>query len=90
MQETGETASNKELMKKALEQLPCPPTVECGNQLDLSGGAIYVNKSNPVISRSKIINNVAGFGYPLKIVVSVGIDTTTVITNHPLKKGRKQ
>jgi signal transduction histidine kinase/DNA-binding response OmpR family regulator len=53
---------DKELMKKALEQLPCPPTVECGNQLDLSGGAIYVNKSNPVISRSKIINNVAGWG----------------------------
>jgi hypothetical protein len=28
--------------------------------------------------------------YPLKIVVSVKKDTITVITNYPLKKGRKK
>jgi hypothetical protein len=28
--------------------------------------------------------------YPLKIAVSVGEDLMTVITNYPLKKGRKK
>jgi len=37
----------------------------------------------------EIIRDVAGFRYPLKIVVSVAGDTATVITNYPLKKGRK-
>ena len=36
-----------------------------------------------------IIKEVPGFRYPLKIVVSVDGDTATVITNYPLKKGRK-
>jgi hypothetical protein len=36
-----------------------------------------------------IIKDVPGFRYPLKIVVSVTGDTATVITNYPLKKGRK-
>lgn len=36
----------------------------------------------------EIIRDVAGFQYPLKIVVSVAGDTATVITNYPLKKGR--
>ena len=36
----------------------------------------------------EIIQDVAGFQYPLKIVVSVAGDTATVITNYPLKKGR--
>jgi hypothetical protein len=31
-----------------------------------------------------------GQKYPLKIVVSVEKDTITVITNYPLKKGRKK
>jgi len=38
----------------------------------------------------EIIRDVAGFQYPLKIVVSVAGDTATVITNYPLKKGRKK
>lgn len=38
----------------------------------------------------EIIENVEGFKYPLKIAVSVDDDITTVITNYPLKKGRKR
>ena len=38
----------------------------------------------------EIIRDVAGFQYPLKIVVSVSGDTATVITNYPLKKGKKK
>lgn len=37
----------------------------------------------------KIIENVEGFKYPLKIVVAVENETLTVITNYPVKKGRK-
>ncbi|NIA10289.1 MAG: hypothetical protein GWP10_11330 [Nitrospiraceae bacterium] len=39
-------------------------------------------------SNHEIIENVAGFKYPLKVVVSVEGDIITVITNYPLKKGR--
>lgn len=35
------------------------------------------------------IENVKGFKYPLKVIVSVEDDIITVITNYPLKKGRK-
>jgi len=38
----------------------------------------------------EIIENAQGFKYPLKIVVSVEGDIVTVITNYPLKKGRKK
>ena len=38
----------------------------------------------------KIIKDVDGFKYPLKIVVSVEKDTITVITNYPLKKGMER
>jgi hypothetical protein len=38
----------------------------------------------------EIIKNVSDASYPLKIVVSVEKDTVTVITNYPLKKGRKR
>lgn len=38
----------------------------------------------------EIIKNVSGFKYPLKIVVSVQEDLITVVTNYPLKKGRKK
>ena len=38
----------------------------------------------------EIIENVEGFNYPLKIVISVEKDIITVITNYPLKKGRKK
>lgn len=37
----------------------------------------------------EIIENVKGFKYPLKVVVFVEDDMITVITNYPLKKGRK-
>ena len=37
----------------------------------------------------EIIETVEGFKYPLKIVVTVEDDTITIITNYPLKKGRK-
>ena len=39
--------------------------------------------------RHDIIRDVPGLRYPLKIVVSVAGDTATVITNYPVKKGRK-
>jgi hypothetical protein len=32
---------------------------------------------------------VEGFKYPLKIVVAVEDDVITIVTNYPLKKGRK-
>jgi hypothetical protein len=38
----------------------------------------------------EIIRNVEGFKFPLKIVVFVKEDLATVITNYPLKKGRKR
>lgn len=36
----------------------------------------------------ELIRNIAGFKYPIKIVVSVENHIITVITNYPLKKGR--
>ena len=41
------------------------------------------------VGTHEIIENVEGFKYPLKVVVAVENDVTTVITNYPLKKGRK-
>lgn len=38
----------------------------------------------------EVIQSVPGLGYPLKIVVLVAKYGTTVITNYPLKKGRKK
>jgi hypothetical protein len=40
--------------------------------------------------RQEILKNISGSPYPLKIVVSVEGDKATVITNYPLKKGRKK
>ncbi len=37
----------------------------------------------------EIIRDVVGFKYPLKIVVTVENDIATVVTNYPLKKGRR-
>jgi hypothetical protein len=37
-----------------------------------------------------IVRNVAGFEYPLKIVIAVDGDIITIKTNYPLKKGRKK
>ncbi len=38
----------------------------------------------------EIIEDVEGFKYPLKIVISVENDIITVITNYPFKKGRNE
>jgi len=38
----------------------------------------------------ELIRDIAGFKYPIKIVISVESDIMTVITNYPLKKGRTQ
>ena len=37
----------------------------------------------------EIIRDVEGFKYPLKIVVKVEGDIVTIVTNYPLKKGRR-
>jgi len=39
--------------------------------------------------KKEIIEEIKGFRYPLKIVISVEEDMITVITNYPLKKGLK-
>lgn len=38
----------------------------------------------------EIIENTEGFKYPLKIVINLEGDIITIITNYPLKKGRKK
>lgn len=38
----------------------------------------------------EIIEDVAGFKYPLKIVIAVEDDIITIVTNYPLKRGRKK
>ena len=40
--------------------------------------------------KHELIQGVPGFRYPLKIVVTVEKDVTTIITAYPLKKGKKQ
>jgi len=40
--------------------------------------------------KNEIVKQVSGFKYPLKIVVSIKEDLITVVTNYPLKKGRKK
>ena len=47
-------------------------------------------KMNLLQGEHEIVKNVSDISYPLKIVVSVEKDTVTVITNYPLKKGRKR
>ena len=39
---------------------------------------------------NKIIKDVVGFKFPLKIIASVEKNVITVITNYPLKKGREK
>ena len=38
---------------------------------------------------NEIVENVEGFKYPMKIVVAIENDILTIVTNYPLKKGRK-
>ena len=37
----------------------------------------------------EIVKDVEGFKYPLKVVTAVENDIITIVTNYPLKKGRK-
>ncbi|WKZ18275.1 MAG: hypothetical protein QY310_12670 [Candidatus Jettenia sp. CY-1] len=37
----------------------------------------------------EIIENAEGFKYPLKILITLEDDIITIITNYPLKKGKK-
>jgi len=56
----------------------------------ISETAITTILMNMSLSKGEhtIIENVAGFKYPLKIVVSVEEDIITVVTSYPLKKGK--
>ena len=38
----------------------------------------------------ELIRDIPGFKYPIKIILSVESNIMTVITNYPLKKGRRQ
>ncbi len=49
-----------------------------------------IENSNIDEGKHELIEDVSGFKYPIKIVVSVEGNIVTVITNYPLKKGRKQ
>ncbi|MBI4743636.1 MAG: hypothetical protein HY776_02245 [Actinobacteria bacterium] len=40
--------------------------------------------------KHEIVKEVKGFKYPLKIVVAVEGDIIVIITNYPLRKGRKK
>ena len=46
--------------------------------------------SNLSDGEHEIIKNVSGFKYAIKIIVAVENEIVTVITNYPLKKGRRQ
>ncbi|MCX5637401.1 MAG: hypothetical protein NTX52_06880 [Planctomycetota bacterium] len=50
---------------------------------------VFGNKDLSHQGMSEIVENVEGFKYPLKIVVAVEDDVITIVTNYPLKKGRK-
>jgi len=38
----------------------------------------------------ELIKEVQGYAYPIKIIVSVADNVLTVITNYPLKKGKRR
>ena len=40
--------------------------------------------------KHEIVKAVRGFAYPLKIIVYVESGTVTVVTNYPVRKGRKR
>jgi hypothetical protein len=59
---------------------------------NISGSIILRVLGNKDLSHqgmNEIVENVEGFKYPLKIVVAVEDDVITIVTNYPLKKGRK-
>jgi len=47
-------------------------------------------RENLAQGKHDVIKHIAGFKYPLKIVVQVDKNSVTVITNYPLKKGIKK
>ena len=50
---------------------------------------VLENKGLSHQGMAEIVENVEGFKYPLKIVLAVKDDVITIVTNYPLKKGRK-
>lgn len=40
--------------------------------------------------KHEIIKEIAGSKFPIKIVIDIGSDLITIITNYPYKKGRKR
>jgi len=50
---------------------------------------VLENKDLSHHGMTEIVENVEGFKYPLKIVLAVENDVITIVTNYPLKKGRK-
>jgi hypothetical protein len=50
---------------------------------------VLENKDLSHQGMTEIVENVEGFKYPLKIVAAVEDDIITIVTNYPLKKGRK-
>jgi hypothetical protein len=50
---------------------------------------VLENKDLSHQGMTEIVENVEGFKYPLKIVAAVEDDVITIVTNYPLKKGRK-
>lgn len=54
----GKTSLIEEV--KSLDTVDCPTGEDCGEWFDANGGAIVINKSNPLISHCFISNNLAG------------------------------
>jgi len=48
-----------------------------------------LNKKELIQGSQEIVENIEGFKYPLKVIVSLKDDEVTIITNYPLKKGIK-
>ncbi len=59
-------------------------------KISLSTIENILKKKNLSIGKHEIVEEVKGQKFPIKIVVSVENDTIVVITNYPLKKGRKK
>lgn len=64
--------------RASLYKIPEPAIREVLRSLDLAQG------------EHEIIKDIPGFKFPVKIVVAVEDALRTVITNYPLKKGKKK
>jgi len=49
-----------------------------------------VETSNLNEGENELIEDISGFKFPIKIVVTLENDTATIVTNYPLKKGRRK